>query len=375
MSAAGQGPALLLGLDELPWDRRVGFVMFCLILQAAYVHGVVKALRPGLARVVASAPLIALNLCAPLLFHKRAELVSRTVTCFVVMWLASFKLLSLCGNRGPLSPSWTLPQVLVLYGLPVYPRRTTVPYKAGRLADSAGTWAKLSLSFVTHLVILGCITHYLVHYAPSAHVRHWLYAFGMSSFLSCILDAPSSLAVGMLGIELCPTVEAPYLCTSLSDFWAKRWNITTGALLRNTVYDPIAERSWVAHPNAPRSKPPVSMRALGVLATFLVSGLVHELILAYVSPNHVFGGWFWYFTLQGPLVLIEAVLKSWAAARRIQLPRLVANVLTCAVCMTMATWLFFPPAERDSPLAEYVAADITKTMQPLVGVVRGWLGV
>lgn len=36
----------------------------------------------------------------------------------------------------------------------------------------------------------------------------------------------------------------PLQSTSLSDFWALRWNVTTSHLLRAIIYDPIVEGTW-----------------------------------------------------------------------------------------------------------------------------------
>ncbi|OVA20216.1 hypothetical protein BVC80_157g2 [Macleaya cordata] len=80
-----------------------------------------------------------------------------------------------------------------------------------------------------------------------------------------------TLAQAILGLELEPHSNNPYLSTSLQDFWGRRWNLPITNILRPTIYDPmryiftrIFGRRWATFPS--------------VLITFMVSGLMHELM-------------------------------------------------------------------------------------------------
>ena len=67
------------------------------------------------------------------------------------------------------------------------------------------------------------------------------------------------------------------LCSSLTDFWSRRWNLTAGNALRFLVYDPISEGRLIRRAgSAPTTSRAV--RRAGVVASFVVSGMVHELI-------------------------------------------------------------------------------------------------
>lgn len=43
------------------------------------------------------------------------------------------------------------------------------------------------------------------------------------------------------GVKVAPHFDAPFLATSLSDFWSHRWDLVAGNQLRNCVYAPIVE--------------------------------------------------------------------------------------------------------------------------------------
>jgi D-alanyl-lipoteichoic acid acyltransferase DltB (MBOAT superfamily) len=77
------------------------------------------------------------------------------------------------------------------------------------------------------------------------HVKHLAWSFGLVSFLGLLMDAPASLVTSLLGVRIIPTFDAPWLSSSLADFWGRRWNITTSAVLRTLVYDPIVEGARV----------------------------------------------------------------------------------------------------------------------------------
>lgn len=51
------------------------------------------------------------------------------------------------------------------------------------------------------------------------------------------LPAPASCT----GVKVAPHFDSPFLATSLSNFWAHRWDLVAGNQLRNCVYAPIVE--------------------------------------------------------------------------------------------------------------------------------------
>jgi D-alanyl-lipoteichoic acid acyltransferase DltB (MBOAT superfamily) len=99
-----------------------------------------------------------------------------------------------------------------------------------------------------------------------------------------LLDGVLALVVAAFGRAVPPVNRAPYLATSLSDFWSRRWNSIINTLLREHVYRPFAGRgaivamTWVFAASAALHAYLVGM-LLGVWATlawtvfFLVQAL------------------------------------------------------------------------------------------------------
>lgn len=109
----------------------------------------------------------------------------------------------------------------------------------------------------------------------------------------------------------------------ISDFWSKRWNVGYSQMMQRLVGRPVEA---MAGSNA------------GVLAVFLVSGLLHELAITLpVRSGH--GLPTSYFMLHGILILIE---KKWGRALG-KIPALLAVVLPIG--------LLFPPAFQNEVIA------------------------
>lgn len=136
------------------------------------------------------------------------------------------------------------------------------------------------------------------------------------------------------GVAVTPLMRAPQRARSLQDFWARRWNTAYAALARRVVFTPLRQRigSRAAH-----------------LATFLVSGLVHELAIS-VPAGAGFGGPTAYFAIQGAGDLVQ---------RRIALrSRLTSLVVTWSVVLAPLPLLFHPPFLRE------VALPLTEILVP-----------
>lgn len=148
-----------------------------------------------------------------------------------------------------------------------------------------------------------------------------------------------------------PHFDEPYLSSSLQDFWGRRWNVVVTNILRPTVYEPVLHmferrlgRNWASLP------------AVG--ATFLVSGLMHELIFFYLGRTKPTWEVTWFFLLHGLCLLVELAVKM-NFPTGFQLPRVVSGIMTVGFVMCTAFWLFFPPLLRcqgpKRTLEEYAA--------------------
>ncbi|KAM7270055.1 hypothetical protein ACFE04_029269 [Oxalis oulophora] len=168
------------------------------------------------------------------------------------------------------------------------------------------------------------------------------------------LDAAvvSAVARALLGLDLEPQFDEPYLSTSLQDFWGRRWNLMVTSILRPTVYDPVLNfssrligRKWAPLP--------------AVLGTFIVSALMHELIFYHFGRVRPTWEISLFFLLHGVCLTAEIALKKALKGRSWQLPRPIAIVLTIGFVMVTGVSLFFPQIIRcraiERALHEYAA--------------------
>jgi hypothetical protein len=93
--------------DGWNYGPRVGVVASALCVSALYLKFVVARVAPGLSSFILLAPVLALNVWLPLLFQVPDEIITATMTTFLVTWLASFKAslrLQYLLQQGPCMP-------------------------------------------------------------------------------------------------------------------------------------------------------------------------------------------------------------------------------------------------------------------------------
>ena len=127
------------------------------------------------------------------------------------------------------------------------------------------------------------------------------------------------------GISAEPIMNSPATATSLSLFWAERWNRGFNELVHVFLFRPTYRKIGVAG---------------AMFLVFFASGLIHDLVIS-VPARACYGLPTVYFLLQGFGVLLERT----APARRLGLNRGIAGWLYMAVfTLGPAPWLLFPPA-------------------------------
>jgi alginate O-acetyltransferase complex protein AlgI len=95
------------------------------------------------------------------------------------------------------------------------------------------------------------------------------------------------------GVAVRPLFDEPLRSRSLEEFWSRRWNLAFSEMLQVAVRRPLLAR--------------LGARA-ATFASFLVSGLLHELALS-VPARGGYGLPLAYFALHGGLVLLEPFLR------------------------------------------------------------------
>ncbi|MBA0568926.1 hypothetical protein Golob_006392 [Gossypium lobatum] len=301
----------------------------CIIISLCYCYSIgrTKKTPKGIVRLLCLLPVMCLFLAIPL---NISSIHFAGTTAFSISWLANFKLLLFAFGKGPLSsPSLSLPRFIAIACFPIKIQQHTSHLN---VYQTPTNYAIKVLLFA----LLLSVYDYTHHIHPT--ILLVLYCFHVYFCLEIILVTVATLTRALLGLELEKQFNEPYLSTSLQDFWGKRWNLMATSVLRPTAYEPV--RNTAARFIGRK-------RALlpAVFGTFVVSGIMHELIFYYLG--RVWPTWevMRFFLLHGVCVTAEIVLKN-AFADKWPLPREVSTPLTVGFVMITGNWLFFPPLLR-----------------------------
>jgi hypothetical protein len=300
---------------------------------ALYARAVSSCVRPGFLRLVALLPVAAFLAAAPLAFTSFANI--RGLAGFFLAWLGVFKVLLLAAGRGPLNPDLPVHQFLFIAALPVKPTNRSSSHHT--YSEAAATSPKLKSAFIVScavkVAVLAAILHaYQFFDQLYLYIRLALYGVHIYCFFDLLLPCIAAVG-GALGMEMEPQFDRPYLASSLRDFWGRRWNLVVSAILRPSVYGPVRAR--------------VGKQAAAV-ATFLVSGLMHEAMVYYITLRPPTGEMTAFFLLHGTCCEAERLCAQWWMGRGWpRLPRPVATLLVVLFVAGTAFWLFFPPLCKD----------------------------
>ena len=312
-------------------------VWLLVFISLSYCYGIGKFVCRGIPRLISVIPIVCLFLLLPI---NLSSVHLGGTTAFFIAWLANFKLLLFAFGKGPLSshPSLSLGRFVALACFPIKFQqiKETPPGKLHSIAPKKPTNGhKLPLNYAVKGLLLALFVRvydYRDHIHPTAILV--LYCFHIYFGLEIILAIVAALARALLGLELEPQFDDPYLSTSLQDFWGRRWNLMVTGILRPTVYEPVLNtcnrvvgRRWAAFP--------------AVLVTFLASALMHELMFYYLGRVRPTWEITWFFLLHGVCLMIEIALKK-TLPGNFRLPRLISRILTVGFVMVTGFWLFFP---------------------------------
>ena len=310
------------------------------IISLFYCYASGKSVPKGFPMLLAILPILCLFLALPLALHS-VHLAG--TFAFSISWLANFKLLLFAFGKGPLSdPSFSLKQFLAVASFPIKSHdKNSHPNPKFRNGTTSFEKSPMKATFDYIIIVLlfGVVLKFSV-YKDYMHPMVLLRFYCVHIYLSLeiILGIVAALARTLLGVELEPQFNDPYLASSLQDFWGRRWNLVPTKILRPTVYEPT--RRVVL----PLVGPKLATLS-AIFVTFLVSGLIHELIFYYlgrVRPTWEITG---FFILHGSCLLLELSLKKKLTAK-FRLPRIVSGPLNIGFPMVTAFWLFFPQLLR-----------------------------
>ncbi|PON31796.1 Wax synthase [Parasponia andersonii] len=307
-------------------------VWITVVASLCYCHTIGNIIKQGTTRLVAILPVIILFLFLPL--NLRTVFLGGP-TSFFVAWLATFKLLLFAYGEGPLStsnPSLPLPRFIPLACFPIKIRNDPSLNISQKAPKSPLNYAAKALVFSTILPVYQ--NKLLIH--PKVFL--FLYSIYTYTGLEIILALVAAAARAVLGVELEPQFDEPYLSTSLQDFWGRRWNLMACGTLRPTVYGPVRSIAscWIGRKWAPLP---------AVMAAFLVSGVMHEWIFYNIGRSKPTWDVTWFFLLHGVCLAVEVAVKK-VVNGKWRLPPVVSGPLAVAFVMFTGLWLFLPALMR-----------------------------
>ncbi|XP_062086829.1 acyl-CoA--sterol O-acyltransferase 1-like [Humulus lupulus] len=306
-------------------------VWMTVVASLCYCQTIGKIITHGTTRLLAILPVILLFLVLPL--NLRTIFLGGPISFFVA-WLATFKLLLFAYGKGPLSsnPPLPLPRFIPLACFPIKIQNEPSPNTAKQGQKSLTNYAIKALVFATIIPVY--------QNKSSIHPKVFLFFYCIYVYtgLEIILAMAAASVRAALGVELEPQFEEPYLSTSLQDFWGRRWNLMASAILRPTVYTPVRTITsrWIGRKWAP---------VPAVIAAFLVSGIMHELIFYNIGRSKPTWEVSWFFLLHGICLAIEVSIKK-AVNEKWRLPPVVSGLMAVAFVMATGLGLFLPALMR-----------------------------
>ncbi|PWA77642.1 MBOAT (membrane bound O-acyl transferase) family protein [Artemisia annua] len=284
-------------------------VLFCAFFSISYCYLIPEQISNNIPRLLSILPIIATFFILPLPFST----VNLTfVIFFCLVWLANFKLLLLAFNHGPLASKPRLP-FLVFISTALLPIN---PQKSGKNMPRPDSGKVDATQVPSHKPIVLAIK--ALGFAMAALFVKFYLGFNF---------------------EIEPQFNEPYLGTSLQDFWGRRWNLMSSSILRHTVYNPIRKK-W--DPILGQLKG----QMFGILVTFFVSGIMHELMFLYMTRVQPTWEVTCFLVLHGACTAIEVAVKK-TVKGRFQLHRWVTWPITMAFVVVTGGWLLFPQLIRN----------------------------
>lgn len=254
---------------------------------------------------------------------------------FFLSWVATFKLLLFIFGTGPLStnPPITLSHFISVACLPIK------IHDGNPSSKKTTKFRKSPLNFVAKIVILSTFEPVYEHKRKiNPKFVLLFYSIYLYIGLELLLAVVGAVISSLLGVEMEPQFDEPYLCTSLQDFWGRRWNLAVSNILRATVYDPVAAicSRWIGR---------TWSRLPAVISTFLVSGFMHELILYYIGRQRPTWELTWFFVVNGIGLTLEVGLKE-IMRGKLNVSNVVGRVMALLFVLSTGVWLFLPSLVR-----------------------------
>ena len=172
----------------------------------------------------------------------------------------------------------------------LWPGMNAKAFLDSRVAAARPTWSewgKAIFKLAAGLVIMFVMVPKMKN--GNALLMGWIGMTGLILVIHFGVFHLLSLGFRLNGIQAEPIMNSPFLSSSLNDFWGRRWNLAFRDLAFSYVARPLARSIGIAW---------------ATIAVFVVSGLVHELVISFPVQSG-WGGPTAYFTMQVCGLLLE----------------------------------------------------------------------
>lgn len=314
--------------------RNLSKVWIYALISISYCYFISSKISKGVLRLLSIIPVCILFLVLPLFLYSLHFSGSSTL---FLSWLANFNLLLFAFDEGPLCP---LPSNLCRFFcfacFPIKVRQKQSPDEIkNRKNDPMPRWV-----LAVKVLVFGVLLHvYEYKDVLPRFVVLALYCLHIYLEAELVLVFVGAVVSTLLGCDIEPVFNEPYLATSLQDFWSRRWNLMVSAVLRSAVHIPV-KRLFI------RFFSPNTAVLVGVMASFLVSGLMHELIYLYAIRLPPTWEVTCFFVLHGVATTTEIVVKRTLRWRPPH--RAVSGLAVMAFVSVTGVWLFLPQLLRNN---------------------------
>jgi hypothetical protein len=267
------------------------WMLLILLLSSYYVWIIIHPLRHISHRLVLSLPICVANVVLPVvIYDAKTQVFWRGLTGCLAAWIFNFRLIAFAmqSEHSFLLKEkrnfWRFSAMLIL---PIrlgknktFSSRMFMICALKLVGTYIGCWIdeKFESSGNPYLLAYNL-------YFGQAWIAYWL--------ASALFDLSACMCFLYFDLPLQPAFNSPFLSSSFSDFWGKRWNLVISNLLRDTIYLPLQKHS--------------SSKSMALLSSFVVSSFMHALIFFYAS-DEIHYEWFGFFLVQGFFVLVESYL-------------------------------------------------------------------
>ncbi|CAN8301832.1 unnamed protein product [Cochlearia groenlandica] len=302
------------------------------LISITYCYYISSKITKGGFRLLSVLPICFMFLALPLFL---SSIHFRGISALIFTWLANSNLLLFAFDQGPLYPlPSSLYRFVCLACFPIKIRQKPSRNAVTNLDQPLPKWV-LALK----ALLLGLILHvYEYKEGLPRFLVLALYCLHIYLEVELVLVVIGSLVSTLLGFDIEPVFNEPYLATSLQDFWSRRWNLMVSSVLRSTVHIPVQRFSTLFFG-------PKNAMLLGVMASFFVSGLMHELIYFYLTGLNPTWEVTCFFVLHGVATTVEIAVKRkmrWKPPHRA-----VSGFAVLTFVSVTGVWLFLPQLLRN----------------------------